>query len=135
MEEIIFWVALGEEHDVSCGQLDPAFVAEGAEPLHRALPPHLWQCFSSNQAGHDGTGARLRLAPGDFVRGFTDGIGECRYRKPATSVQPHHIVASVAEVQRRPSHVVTILARQALGGVGANLGGQANIAVIAAITE
>jgi hypothetical protein len=75
-----------------------------------------------------------QVGAGDMVLAFTDGIDECHYRRPATSMLPHHIVASVAEGQRRPPEVVAILARQALGGVDGNLGGQDNIAVLAAIT-
>jgi len=51
LEEVAFWMALGEQRDVSHGQFDPALVAQGAEPLDRALPTHIWHYFSSNQGG------------------------------------------------------------------------------------
>lgn len=74
---------------------------------------------------------RFQTAPGDLVLAFTDGIDECHYRNPDTSIQPHHIDAIVSAASGDPLHVVEQLSQLALDGVDGHPGGQDNIAVVA----
>lgn len=123
----------GSGYALSFGDSTLATVSVEGEYRQRNCKDDRYVTAGLGSERDDGAAAVFRVAHGDLVLAFTDGIDECHYRRPATSVQPHHIVASVAEGQRQPSNVVGILARQALGGVDGNPGGQDNIAVIAAI--
>ena len=69
--------------------------------------------------------------PGDLVLAFTDGIDECHYRHPETSIRPHHIDQVVASAAGDPLLVVEQLSQLALDGVDGNPGGQDNIAIVA----
>jgi hypothetical protein len=69
--------------------------------------------------------------PGDLLLTFTDGIDECHYRSPDTSVQPAHIAEIAKRADYEPMAVVTELSKLALTGVAGNPGGQDNIALIA----
>ena len=82
--------------------------------------------LEAEAVGEQGTLDRLFL-----VAGFTDGIDECHYRSPETSVGYHHIAALAADVDYDPLRLVTELTQLALTGVDGNPGGQDNIAVIA----
>lgn len=78
----------------------------------------------------DGNPFRFETEPGDMLMAFTDGIDECHYRNPATSVQPHHIAAIANAANGDTQEVVTELSTLALAGVDGNPGGQDNIAII-----
>ena len=70
--------------------------------------------------------------PGDILLTFTDGIDECNYRSPMTSVRPHHIEAVVTKANGDPLVVAKQLTVTALRGVDGNPGGEDNIALIVA---
>ena len=72
-------------------------------------------------------------ASGDTLLMFTDGVDECHYRRPATSVRPHHIVEAVRQAGADPIAVSDEIVRLALTGVGGHPGGQDNCAVIVAL--
>ncbi|NNC81558.1 MAG: SpoIIE family protein phosphatase [Acidimicrobiales bacterium] len=76
-------------------------------------------------------GFEFRAEPGDLLLTFTDGIDECHYRTPETSVQPADIAAVASGAGYDPLATVTQLTELALAGVRGNPGGQDNIAVIA----
>lgn len=61
---------------------------------------------------------------------FTDGVDECHYGRPATSVGPSHIAALHERHGGEPGAFVRALARAALGGVDGNPGGQDNLAIV-----
>ncbi len=86
---------------------------------------------SPDQLPLEGAAFQFRTSPGDLLLTFTDGIDECHYRSPETSVRPHHIAQIVAETAGNPLATVTEMAGLALTGVGGNPGGQDNIALIA----
>lgn len=69
--------------------------------------------------------------PGDLLLTFTDGIDECHYRSPDTSVQPAHIADIAERADYEPMTVARELSKLALTGVSGNPGGQDNIALIA----
>lgn len=72
----------------------------------------------------------FEVAPGDFVVAFTDGVDECHYGKPKTSVSIEHIV-DLASVVSSADVLVEALAELALRGVDDHPGGQDNVAIAA----
>ena len=76
------------------------------------------------------------LEPGGLLVLHTDGIDECHYRKPQTSVRATHILAlwnSLEETSpdQRTREFAEALTRLTLNGVDGHPGGQDNIALIA----
>lgn len=74
----------------------------------------------------------FEAATGDTLLMFTDGVDECHYRNPATSVTGKHILEVVGRTQT-PGETTDALALLALAGVDGHPGGQDNIAIIAAM--
>ena len=70
--------------------------------------------------------------PGDMLLTFTDGIDECNYRSPATSIHAHHIEAAVQQSNGDTLDATNRIVAMALAGVDGNPGGEDNIAIIAA---
>ena len=70
--------------------------------------------------------------PGELLLLHTDGVDECHYRQPATSVRPSQMLAAAETAGHDPLRTVEGIARLALGGVAGNPGGQDNIAAITA---
>jgi hypothetical protein len=71
--------------------------------------------------------------PGDVMVMHTDGVDECHYRNPASSIRPAHIIELVDRFGVNPAMLATEVAESALVGVDGNPGGQDNIAVVVAI--
>ena len=82
--------------------------------------------FDPHSAGH----ARCPIAPKDLIVLFSDGVDECHYHYPETSIGLNHIAALFTE-HPTPADFVTALAQLALTGVDGNPGGQDNIAIVA----
>lgn len=61
---------------------------------------------------------------------YSDGINECHYRSPETSIQPSHIQKLWSLNQSQPQEFAGLLTQLALLGVNGNPGGQDNIALI-----
>ncbi len=76
----------------------------------------------------------FEVAPGGLLVAFTDGVDECHYRQPETSIRPHHIEAIYARVGADPRAFAAALGQLALSGVEGNPGGQDNIAIVVAQT-
>lgn len=77
----------------------------------------------------------LTLEPGALLVLHTDGIDECHYRKPETSLRPLHIESLWGSIpqgglERRASRFTTRLAQTALEGVDGHPGGQDNMALL-----
>lgn len=66
-----------------------------------------------------------------LVVAFTDGVDECNYRSPSTSIGPPHILDVARAADFDPSRFVRDLARLALRGVDGNPGGEDNLAIAA----
>lgn len=81
-----------------------------------------------------GESFQFDVAPGDTLLVFTDGLDECHYRNPATSVRPEHIEQFVNHFRDNPRLLVKKLAACALTGVHGNPGGQDNVVIAAAAT-
>lgn len=73
----------------------------------------------------------FEAAPGDVLLAYTDGIDECHYGSPNTSLQPHHMAAIAHEADYVPLAIATAATDAALRGVDGHPGGQDNIAIIA----
>ncbi len=71
-------------------------------------------------------------SPGDMLLAFTDGVNECHYRHPATSIRESDISEVVSAAGFDHLRVVNDLGQLALKGVRGNPGGQDNVAIVAA---
>lgn len=67
--------------------------------------------------------------PGDLVVAFTDGVDECHYRSPETSVGARHLHGLFIRTCGEPDLFSDALVRLALGGVEGSPGGEDNIAL------
>lgn len=74
------------------------------------------------------------VEPGALLLAFSDGIDECHYRAPATSVGPEMLRALFEEVGAVAEAYAEALTRAALEGLPGYPGGQDNVALIAAAT-
>lgn len=75
---------------------------------------------------------RFTARAGDLLLAFTDGIDECHYRRPETSLRPEHLRAIFTEAGADPTRYARRLVQQALAGVDGHPGGQDNIALVVA---
>jgi hypothetical protein len=73
-------------------------------------------------------------APDHLLLAFSDGIDECHYRSPATSVRQHHLHALFQQVGPRPEAYARRLTELALSGVDGHPGGEDNIVLAVART-
>lgn len=76
---------------------------------------------------------RFFAQPGQLILAFSDGVNECHYRSPRTSVAHRHLAALFDEVGPRPEGYARRLMELALGGVDGNPGGQDNIALVVGV--
>ncbi len=67
--------------------------------------------------------------PGDLLVAFTDGIDECHYGRPETSVRPEHLWNLLAEAGPDPLAYARALGGLALRGVAGQPGGEDNLAL------
>lgn len=70
------------------------------------------------------------FVPGDLLVACTDGIDECHYRSPQTSVGSEQIWSLLLASESLPEAFAGRLAAMALQGVGGHPGGQDNLAVV-----
>ena len=78
----------------------------------------------------EGLSFRFQARPGALLVAFTDGVDECHYRSPATSIGPRHLGALFDRTGARPRTFAEGLMRMALSGVDGHPGGQDNIALV-----
>lgn len=74
---------------------------------------------------------QVTVSAGDLVLVCTDGIDECHYGKPATSVGPQQLQSLVRQCAA-PAVLAQSVAAMALAGIGDFPGGQDNLAVVVA---
>lgn len=101
-----------------------------SEPLNRRDSRYV--STLADAAPRFGSPFRFAARPGDWLLCYTDGVDECHYRRPETSIQRHHIESVLANSDT-PLLAVQQLTALALTGVDGNPGGQDNIAVIASL--
>ncbi len=73
----------------------------------------------------------FRLEPGELLVAFSDGVDECHYESPRSSIGPRHLQELWLRAGDRPEGFVRDLTELALAGIDGNPGGQDNIAVAA----
>jgi serine/threonine protein phosphatase PrpC len=73
----------------------------------------------------------FHVPPGGMLLLYTDGINECHYRSPETSVKPEHMTILWDHTGDDAPTFSRLLTQLALDGVGGYPGGQDNIALIA----
>ena len=73
----------------------------------------------------------FEAAPGDLLLAYTDGIDECHYGEPETSVTPQIMAELWRETGSQPEAYVRRLVELALAGIDGHPGGQDNLAVVA----
>lgn len=71
--------------------------------------------------------------PGELILAFTDGIDECHYRSPETSIGARHLVELFARVGPEPRDFASRLVEMALAGVDGHPGGQDNVALVVSV--
>jgi hypothetical protein len=76
---------------------------------------------------------RFMAASGDLLLVYTDGVDECHYRQPRTSVRPRHLAQVLAETGNDPKRYAEGLAALALSGVDGYPGGEDNLAIAVAV--
>lgn len=69
------------------------------------------------------------LPPAGLLVLFTDGVDECHYRQPATSIGMAHLADLFASTGPRADQFARRLGAKALNGVDDNPGGEDNIAI------
>lgn len=104
--------------------------ADGLRPANRHNSAYV-------HPGRHGKPSRMAAAfaftagPDALLLAYTDGVDECHYRRPETSVQAHHVRAVLTQTGPKPVAFARRLAELALAGVDGHPGGQDNIALIA----
>ncbi len=76
---------------------------------------------------------RFPVEPGCLLLAFTDGVDECHYGRPATSIQEGHIGAQWQASKGDLTAMTEGLVQLALRGIEGFPGGEDNIAVVATI--
>lgn len=117
---------------ISFGDSSFALVGPGndATPLNRR--DNRYVNTRSRSSLRNGSAFKFSTNPGDMMLAYTDGIDECHYRSPATSVQPHHVMNVVQGADGDALAVANTLVAAALAGVDGHPGGEDNIALITA---
>jgi tyrosyl-DNA phosphodiesterase 2 len=86
--------------------------------------------FNNPVASSEWRTFEFQLEPGALFLMFSDGVNECNYRSPETSIQPEHINTLWKHSDHQPSKMADLLSQLALQGVAGHPGGQDNIALI-----
>ena len=125
--------AAGRCFGITAGDSSVVYVdATGARPLSEKRPEFISPAWPGTLGPHLVSSFESPWRPGDRVLAFTDGVDECHYRHPETSVG----LADVASLYQQSGRQLKIFARRlgmrALNGVGESPGGQDNIALLIA---
>ncbi len=117
----------------SIGDSTAAVVGPGRLPLrlNRANAAYVHPGRDA-RIGRRGDPFGFTAAAGALVLCFTDGVDECHYRRPETSLRPQHMAALFDKTGPDPQAYATALARAALAGVDGHPGGQDNLALAVA---
>lgn len=122
----------GAGFGVSFGDSTAALLApgRGLSILHRTKPVYVSPLVPASWSAVHACRYRFETTPGQWLLAFTDGIDECHYRHPETSLTPERIAAVVESAEPSPEGIAEALTRAALAGIAPHPGGQDNIALI-----
>ena len=110
---------------------DSSLITIGSEGLTHHVPHnHRFYYFQQPLSEDEWCRFEYRLSPGNVVLLFTDGVNECHYRNPETSIQDSHIWELWERADGDVEGFVGLLAQLALDGVVGHPGGQDNVALI-----
>lgn len=130
---VLFDRASGRGAGLSIGDSTAAVVGPGRAPA--PLNRHNAAYVHPGRSGRIARRASLFefvAEPGALVLCFTDGVDECHYRRPETSLGPGHLLAIFDRVGPDARAYADAVARAALAGVDGHPGGQDNIALAVA---
>lgn len=82
-----------------------------------------------------GSAFSFRTQPDELLLAYSDGINECHYRQPETSIQPDHLSQLHRRLGTNPRDYAEALAEWALRGVDGHPGGEDNLALIVSSAE
>ena len=102
---------------------------DGARGAGRKNSSYVQPCVPGSFDPRRASEFSFKARPGELVVVFTDGIDECHYRNPATSVRPAHIQALWMRSYGESETFCRELTQLALTGVEGNPGGEDNIAL------
>ncbi len=104
----------------------------GVDPILVNRHNHTFVSFEepTNFAAEHRSWSQFSTVPGDTLVAYTDGIDECHYRSPETSVTLAHM-AAVHASSSDSEEFLRALVELALSGTEGNPGGQDNIAAVA----
>jgi len=112
--------------DVSVVTVDPEGARRRTMPSTDYVNPRAPGSLDPGRA----RGFDFELSVAQRVLVFSDGIDECHYRSPGTSIGPRHIHDVFARTGPDPETFTNSLMELALDGVDGNPGGEDNIALV-----
>ena len=134
-ETTFLWLLLdresGDGHGISFGD-SSAFLLSASEAPTRLNPKT--QCYVTPrhpESLHPARAERFTFhaPPDSLLLAFTDGVDECHYGRPRTSITPRDLSEIVRPLDAPPEELVRALVEHALHGVRGNPGGQDNVSV------
>ena len=116
---------------LSFGDSSLMVVGTGAPPqLHnRKAKTYLNPWFAASLDPRRALEFSFAAPPDALVAAFTDGIDECHYGQPATSVGPAQLWNLLMESRGEPESFAKSVGELAIAGVGGNPGGQDNLGI------
>ena len=111
-----------------------AVSSEGARHLNVRRPHYIHLRGPGPIDPGDAHAFNFFVQPGSLLLAFTDGINECHYRTPGTSIGTQHLEDLFARTGPQPERFARELIQLALAGVDGNPGGEDNIALIVSTT-
>lgn len=124
-----FGLELGRGFGVSTGDSTLATIVEGQFRCHAPLNKRFLY-FNKPLALEEWQSFNFELPEGALLLLYTDGVNECHYRKPESSVQPSHLVTLWEQTGFSVEPFAGFVMELALGGVMGHPGGEDNIALI-----
>lgn len=98
--------------------------------VNRKTTHYARACVPSSLDPRRATEFSFEVRPGELVLAYTDGVDECHYRSPRTSIGLRQMETLHIRSGGEPEKFATQLTQLALNGVAGNPGGQDNIALI-----
>ena len=123
--------ASGRGYGISFGDSSAIIIdADGARRLFDGNSIYL--CAGGAASLALGVEFEFELAPNALLVLFTDGVDECHYRRPETSIGMRHLHDLFLSTRGDPKQFARRLGAKALNGVDDNPGGEDNIALLVA---